>query len=93
MRGRKDFVFGFMAGLILPLICVFVYIYFKYEGTLGTLDVLKQLHRVGMLYDLLPIGSIPNLLFLFVAVKKERWLMGRGVMSATLISAAVVIAI
>lgn len=81
----KNFLWGFIPSVILPVIFIFTFIHFRYHGELGTLEILQELFRLNSLSSLLAISAFPNLLLFLFSMHKENWLLGRGVISATLL--------
>ncbi len=87
---KRYFLIGLITSLILPALFMFVFISLRYQGTLGVIQVLKELFRFNQLSGLLAIGAFPNLFLFLYAMHKENWLLGRGVVSATLLYGVIV---
>lgn len=86
----KEVLKGFIPSLILPLVFISIFIFFKYQNTLAVIEVIKELLRMNQLSAVLAVGAVPNLALFFYAMKSERWQLGRGVLSATLMYGTVV---
>lgn len=82
---KRYFLIGFIPSLILPALFMFIFIILRYQGALNAIQVLKELFRFNQLSGLLAIGVFPNLFLFLYAMHKENWLLGRGVVSATLL--------
>ena len=72
---------------------MFAFIKISYNGDLTTLEVISEMFKIKKLASLLAIGAVPNLLLFFYAMHKEYWLVGRGVISATLLYGVLVMII
>ncbi|WP_066629470.1 hypothetical protein [Labilibacter marinus] len=82
---------GLLIGLILPLITTYLIFYFRFGDTLTLMEFVNGMIQIQGFTKLLSISVIPNLLFFLMAIKMERLLAARGIVTATLLYAIVVI--
>lgn len=79
------FLLGFIPSLILPTLFILVFIHFRYEGILNSWLVIKQIFKFGQLSSLIAVGAFPNLFLFLYSMHRENWLLGRGVIAATIL--------
>lgn len=82
---------GLLIGIILPLITCYVIFYFRFGDRLSLMEFLDGLIKLQGFTKLLSISAIPNLLVFLMAIKMERLLAARGIVTATLLYAIIVI--
>jgi len=82
---------GLLIGLILPIITTYLIFYFRFGDTMGYGEFMSQLTQAHGLTKLLSLSVLPNLLFFLLAIKLERLLAARGIVTATLLYAIAVI--
>ncbi len=82
---------GLLIGMILPLITSYAIFYFRFGDTLSFKQFVDGLLRLQGFTKLLSLSVIPNLLFFLIAIKLERLLAARGIVTATLVYAIVVV--
>ena len=84
---------GLLIGVVLPVIMSFVLYYFLYKGSLDYWPFFNEMVKLGSIGKLLSISVLPNLIVFLIAINKERLLAARGIVTATIIYAVVIIAI
>lgn len=84
---------GLIVGLVLPIIMSFALYYFLYHGGLEYLPFIEQMVSMGSIGKLLSISVLPNLVVFLIAINLERLLAARGIVTATILYAIVVIVI
>ncbi len=82
---------GLLIGLILPIITSYAIFYFRFGDTLSFKEFADGLLQLHGFTKLLSLSVIPNLLFFLIAIKLERLLAARGIVTATLLYAIVVV--
>jgi len=82
---------GIIIGLILPMIMSVILYWSVYKGQLEFVTFLDRLIERGSIGKLLSISVLPNLIVFFVAINLERLLAARGIVTATLVYAVVVL--
>lgn len=82
---------GLLIGLVLPIITTYLIFYFRFGDTMEYGEFINQLIRAQGLTKLLSVSVLPNLLFFLLAIKLERLLAARGIVTATLLYAIAVI--
>ncbi len=82
---------GFSIGFILPIITSFLIFHFRFGDTLSLSSFVDKLIKVNGFTKLLSLSVLPNLLFFLLAIKLERLLAARGIVTATLFYAIVTI--
>jgi len=82
---------GILVGLALPLVMSFILYFSLYKGDLEYMPFLNQLINMGSIGKLLSISVLPNLVVFLIAINRERLLAARGIVTATVLYALVVI--
>ncbi len=77
--------------MIIPVLMSVLLYSSLYEGEKGYWAFLSELVRIGSIGKLLSISVLPNLIVFFIAINKERLLAARGIVTATLIYAIIVL--
>ncbi len=80
-----------LVGLILPIVMSFALYYFLYRGDLMFWPFVHQMVKMGSIGKLLSISVLPNLVVFLIAINKERLLAARGIVTATVLYAILVI--
>lgn len=83
-RHNKDLLIGFIPSLILPLVFMMVFIKLRYLGELPLDQVISEMFKFKYMSSLLAVGAMPNLFLFLYAMNRERWQLGRGVITATM---------
>ena len=76
----NHFFYGFIPGLILPVLFMWVYLNRLYPADLSFFETLKQLYPGMMLGKLLLLSIMPNLLFVFLFYKTEGFKLAAGIL-------------
>lgn len=84
-------IIGLLVGIVVPIIMSLILYTALYRGDLAFLPFLSEMVRMGSFGKLLSISVLPNLILFFIAINKERLLAARGIVTATLLYALVVI--
>lgn len=80
---------GLIAGLILPLISIFIFYLVKYDHQTPR-EFYQALLRLNILTHVISLHVIPNLLLFFIFIWKNYLFSARGVLTATFIFAGIV---
>jgi hypothetical protein len=80
MERYNRFLYGFIPGLIFPVLFMWVYLNRFYPGDLSFLETLKQLYPGMILGKLLLLSIMPNLVFVFVFYKTEGFKLASGIL-------------
>ncbi len=80
MERFNHFLYGFIPGLILPVLFMWVYLNRFYPGDLTFLETMKQLYPGVILGKLLLLSIMPDLLFVFVFYKSDSFKIATGMM-------------
>ena len=82
---------GLLIGIILPLITSYIIFYVRFGDTLTLSEFVNGLIGVHGFTKLLSLSVIPNLIFFLIAINLERLLAARGIVTATVLYAVVVL--
>ncbi len=82
---------GLIIGLILPVITSWLIFYFRFGNSLSLNEFVTGLMEAHGFTKLLSISVLPNLIVFLIAIKLDRLLAARGIVTATLIYAVAVI--
>ncbi len=82
---------GLLIGIVLPLITSYLIFYFRFGDTLSIQEFIDGLIKVHSFTKLLSVSVIPNLIFFTIAIKLERLLAARGIVTATVLYAVAII--
>lgn len=82
---------GLLIGLILPIITSYAIFYFRFGDTMSFKEFTDGLLQLHGFTKLLSLSVIPNLIFFLIAIKLERLLAARGIVTATLLYAIAVV--
>lgn len=80
MQRFNKFLYGFIPGLILPVIFMWLYMSRFYPSYTSFFETLKQLYPGFVLGKLLMLSAMPNLGFVFVFYKSDSFKLATGVM-------------
>ncbi|TAJ11413.1 hypothetical protein DMA11_16980 [Marinilabiliaceae bacterium JC017] len=84
-------IVGLTVGILVPIIMAILLYLLVYKGHSTPDEFLSRLLMIDGLGKFLSISVLPNLLVFFVAISKEKLLAARGIVTATLLYAAVVL--
>lgn len=74
------FLYGFIPGLIIPVLFMWVYLNRFYSGDLSFFESLKQLYPGILLGKLLILSVMPNLVFVFLFYKADSFKLASGML-------------
>jgi len=80
MKRFNNFLYGFVPGLILPVLFMWVYLNRFYPNDLSFFDILKELYPGVLLGKLLLLSAMPNLVLVFVFYKSDSFKIATGVL-------------
>lgn len=80
MARFNHFLYGFIPGLILPVLFMWVYLNRFYPDELSFLETLKQLYPGIILGKLLLLSVMPNLVFVFIFYKSDSFKIATGML-------------
>ena len=80
MERFNRFLYGFVPGLLLPVVFMWVYLNRFYPGDLSFIDSLKSLYPGLIMGKLLLLSIMPNLIFVFVFYKTESFKLASGIL-------------
>ena len=80
MERFNHFLYGFVPGLILPVLFMWVYLNRFYPGDVSFLETLKVLYPGVILGKLLLLSIMPNLIFVFVFYKSDSFKIASGML-------------
>jgi len=84
-------IIGLIVGLILPLLTAGLIYLSLFKGKLEFWEFLRKLAEINGMGKLLSISVLSNMIVFFIAVNKDRLLAARGILTATVIYAMVVL--
>jgi len=80
MERFNHFLYGFVPGLLLPVLFMWVYLNRFYPADISFFETLKQLYPGIILGKLLLLSIMPNLVIVFVFYKTEGFKIASGVL-------------
>jgi len=80
MERFNHFLYGFVPGIILPVLFMWVYLNRFYPADLSFLETLKQLYPGVLLGKILLLSIMPNLVIVFVFYKSEGFKIASGML-------------
>lgn len=78
------FLYGFIPGILFPLIFLWIYLSRFYPIDIPILQIIQQLFPSVMLGKLLLLSIMPNLIGVFIFYKQDSFRLGIGVMIGAL---------
>ncbi len=82
---------GLIIGLILPVLMSWLIFYFRFGNSLSIHEFVTGLMEAHGFTKLLSLSVLPNLIVFLIAIKLDRLLAARGIVTATLLYAIAVI--
>lgn len=76
---KKDLFIGLLLGLLIGILGTVIVILIMTKGNQSINDGFQYMRNVGSIGKVITLGSIPNLLFFFFLLKKNKELMARGI--------------
>lgn len=86
-------IVGLIVGLVIPVLMSLLLYSSLYTGEKSYWDFLSELVFMGSIGKLLSVSVLPNLIVFFIAINRERLLVARGIVTATMLYAIVVMAL
>jgi len=80
MKRFNYFLYGFIPGLILPVLFMWVYLNRFYPADLTFIETLKQLYPGVLLGKILLLSIMPNLVIVFIFYKSEGFKIASGML-------------
>ena len=84
MQRFNRFIFGFIPGILLPVLFLWIYLSRFYPADLSFFEIIKQLFPGVMLGKLLLLSIMPNLIGVFIFYKQDNFKLGIGMMLGAL---------
>ena len=81
MKRFNNFLYGFVQGLILPVLFMWVYLNRFYPHDLSFIETLKELYPGILLGKLLLLSAMPNLVLVFVFYKSDSFKIASGMLT------------
>lgn len=91
MEKMNKFWIGLLAGLIIPLAFVYIFVGLRYHGDLNLWQLLLRLYELRGLTALIAVAVLPNLILFYFYLNKEYWKGGKGIIMAVLTYALLVL--
>jgi len=80
MKRFDRFLYGFLPGIVLPVVFMWVYLDRFYPGDFTFWEIIKQIYPSALLGKLLLLSVMPNLAFVFVFYKSDSFKIAKGMM-------------
>ena len=80
MHRLDRFWVGFITGLALPALFVYLFIGLRYQGELSPWALLERLYELRGLTALIAVAVLPNLMVFYFYMNREYLKGGRGIM-------------
>lgn len=80
MERFNHFLYGFVPGLLLPVLFMWVYLNRFYPGDLSFLETLKELYPGVILGKLLLLSIMPDLVVVFIFYKTDSFKLASGIL-------------
>ena len=80
MERFNHFLYGFVPGLLLPVLFMWVYLNRFYPGDLSFLETLKELYPGVILGKLLLLSIMPDLVVVFIFYKTDSFKLATGIL-------------
>jgi len=80
MKRFDHFLYGFIPGIVLPVVFMWVYLDRFYPGDFTFWEIIKQIYPSALLGKLLLLSVMPNLAFVFVFYKSDSFKIAKGMM-------------
>ena len=74
------FLVGFIPGLLLPVLFIWVYLNRLYPGDLSFFEIIKVLYPGILMGKVLMLSIMPNLILVFVFYKTESFKLASGIL-------------
>ena len=80
MARFNHFLYGFIPGLFIPIVFLWVYLNKFYPNDLSFISIIKELYPSILLGKLLLLSVMPNLALVFVFYKSDSFKLATGIM-------------
>ena len=80
MKRFNYLLYGFIPGLLLPLLFMWVYLNQFYPGNVSFFETMKQLYPGVILGKLLLLSIMPNLVVVFIFYKSDSFKIASGML-------------
>ena len=84
MERFNKFFYGFIPGLLFPILFLWIYLNKFYPADLSFWEILKELYPGILLGKLLMLSVMPNLALVFVFYKSDSFKIATGIMVAAM---------
>lgn len=84
MNRFNHFLYGFIPGLVLPVLFMWAYLSRFYPGDTSFFETIKQLYPGVILGKLFLLSIMPDLIFVFVFYKSDSFKIATGMMSGAM---------
>lgn len=84
MSRYNRFLYGFIPGLILPVLFLWIYLKRFYPVDASFFEIIRQLFPSVMLGKLFLLSIMPNLIGVFIFYKQDNFKLGIGMMISAL---------
>lgn len=78
---RIDFFWGFVIGIVTALAGTLLFLQFFTSAGISSINTMRQM---GLMGQIITIGSLLNLIVFFIMISKKRDMVARGIILATL---------
>lgn len=85
IKKLDKFIFGFIPGLLLPALFIYIYIKRFYTGEANYIDVIKLLYPTALLGKLMLLSVLPDLVVVFLFYKRDTFKIAVGCMVGAVI--------
>ena len=79
MARFNKFLYGFIPGMLLPFVVMWLYLNRFFPDNLGFVETIKQLYPGFILGKLLLLSVMPNLVFVFIFYKTDSFKLATGI--------------
>lgn len=84
MHRYNRFLYGFIAGILLPVLFLWIYLSRFYPVDASFFEIIRQLFPSVMLGKLFLLSIMPNLVGVFIFYKQDNFKLGIGMMMGAL---------
>lgn len=84
MKRYNKFLYGFVPGLLLPILFMWLYLIKFYPGDFSFGEILRQLYPSVLMGKILLLSVMPNLGLVFVFYKSDSFKIATGVLTAAM---------
>jgi hypothetical protein len=84
MEKFNRFLYGFVLGLILPILFIWLYLSVNYPSDFSFFEIIQLLFPSVLLGKILLLSITPNLIGVFIFYKQDSFKLGIGILIAAL---------